>query len=105
MVQMGAARYANQVGSMAFQVNSGGFFYLLLLNPALTFYQVISGQVGSREASSLLLKWFGNRVPNPVLNAWIPVSIGLQCLLAVVFLLVAVRAVDPMAGRKIKKKG
>ena len=70
-----------------------------------TFYQVISGQVGSREASSLLLKWFGNRVPNPVLNAWIPVSIGLQCLLAVVFLLVAVRAVDPMAGRKIKKKG
>ena len=105
MVQMGAARYANQVGSMAFQVNSGGFFYLLLLNPALTFYQVISGQVGSREASSLLLKWFGNRVPNPVLNAWIPVSIGLQCLLAVVFLLVAVRAGDPMAGRKIKKKG
>ncbi|MCI8950213.1 MAG: ABC transporter permease subunit [Lachnospiraceae bacterium] len=104
IAQMGAARYVNQVGGIASQVNSGGFFYLLLLNPALTFYLVIGNQVGDREGFLTVMQYFGKRQLNPVLNAWIPFSICLQIFLSVIFLTIAVRAIDPMRGKKLKKQ-
>lgn len=104
IAQMGAARYVNQVGGIASQVNSGGFFYLLLLNPALTFYQVIGNQVGDQEVSSMVIQHFGNRQANPVLNGWIPFSICLQILLAILFLVIAVRTIDPACGKKIRRQ-
>ncbi|MDO5416064.1 MAG: ABC transporter permease subunit [Lachnospiraceae bacterium] len=100
MASMGAAGYANQMEGITSQVNSGVCLYLLLLNPAVSFYQIMSGQAGSREASVSVTQWFGSRSPNMVLDAWLPVSIGLQLLLAVLFLLIAVRAVDPTGGRR-----
>lgn len=99
MSQMGAESYLNQVGGMAGQVNSGAFFYLLLLNPALTFYQVIGNQVGNRELSRGMGQWFGSRPADPILEAWIPASILVQMLLAAVFLWIAVKALDPVKGR------
>lgn len=104
IAQMGAARYVNQVGGIASQVNSGGFFYLLLLNPALTFYLVIGNQVGDQESFLTVMQYFGKRQLNPVLNAWIPFSICLQIFLSVIFLTIAVRAIDPMRGKKLKKQ-
>lgn len=95
MARTGAAGYANQVGNMAEQVNSGGFFYLLLLNPAVVFYQIISNQAGNGEAAGNVIRWFGNRSSNMVLDAWIPVSICLQVLMAGMLIAAAVRAVDP----------
>lgn len=95
MARTGAAGYANQVGNMAEQVNSGGFFYLLLLNPAVVFYQIISNQAGNGEAAGNVIRWFGNRSSNMVLDAWIPVSICLQVLMAGMLIVAAVRAVDP----------
>ena len=104
IAQMGAARYVNQVGGIASQVNSGGFFYLLLLNPALTFYLVIGNQVGDQESFLTVMQYFGKRQLNPVLNAWIPFSICLQIFLSVIFLTIAVRVIDPMRGKKLKKQ-
>lgn len=101
MARTGAAGYANQVGNMAEQVNSGGFFYLLLLNPAVVFYQIISNQAGNGEAAGNVIRWFGNRPSNMVLDAWIPVSICLQVLMAGMLIAAAVRAVDP--GKRTRK--
>lgn len=101
MARTGAAGYANQVGNMAEQVNSGGFFYLLLLNPAVVFYQIISNQAGNGEAAGNVIRWFGNRPSNMVLDAWIPVSICLQVLMAGMLIAAAVRAVEP--GKRIRK--
>lgn len=101
MARTGAAGYANQVGNMAEQVNSGGFFYLLLLNPAVVFYQIISNQAGNGEAAGNVIRWFGNRPSNMVLDAWIPVSICLQVLMAGMLIVAAVRAVEP--GKRTRK--
>ncbi|MDO4330067.1 MAG: ABC transporter permease subunit [Lachnospiraceae bacterium] len=96
MAQMGAASYVNQMGGIASQVNSGGLIYLMLFNPAVTFYQIIGVQTGNREVSAQVIQWFGSRSSNPILDAWIPVSLILQTLLALLLLAVAVRAVDPV---------
>lgn len=103
MAQMGAASYVNQVGGIASQVNSGVLIYLLFFNPAVTFYQIIGAQAGNREVSAQVIQWFGNRQSNPVLDAWIPVSLLLQTLLALLFLAIAVRAVDPVGSRQMRK--
>lgn len=104
MARTSAAGYFNQVGGISAQVNSGQFFYLLLLNPAVTFYQVLNNQAGSGNASQNILQWFGSRSSNVIVDTWIPVSILLQFLLAVLFLAGAMNMVDPVSRQKGKKR-
>lgn len=104
MAQMGADSYVNQIGGIASQVNSGVMIYLMLLNPAVTFYQIIGNQAGNREVSAQVIQWFGNRPSDPVLDAWVPVSLSLQFLLALLLLAAAVRAVDPVGRQKGRKR-
>lgn len=104
IMQMGRADYVNQVGLITSQANSGVFFYLLLLNPALTFYRVIGEQVGNLDLFVQIMEEFGNHPSSPLMEAWVPVSIGLQVLLAAGFLLVAVRALSPASGKPRRKK-
>lgn len=104
MAQMGAASYVNQMGGIASQVNSGVLIYLMLFNPAVTFYQIIGAQAGKREVSAQVIQWFGSRSSNPILDAWIPVSLILQTLLALLLLAVAVRAVDPVGRHQARSR-
>ncbi len=104
MARTGAAGYVNQVGGISAQVNSGQFFYLLLLNPAIAFYRIISNQAGNGDAAENVIQWFGARSSNFVLDAWIPVSITLQTILAVLLLAGAVRHLDPVSRRKEKRR-
>ncbi len=104
IMQMGRADYANQVGLMTSQADSGVFFYLLLLNPALTFYRVVGEQVGNLDLFVQIIEESGNHPSGPLIGAWVPVSIGLQILLAAGFLLAAVRALTPSSGRTKRKK-
>lgn len=77
------------------QANSGGFLYLLLLNPAVTFYVTINKQAGDNQVLNSLGRWFGTRQGELIMEYWVPVSIALQLILAFFFLWVAVRAVNP----------
>lgn len=104
IARTGAASYVNQVGGMSSQVNSGGFFYLLLFNPAVAFYQIINRQAGNGEAAANVIQWFGNRSSSVLQNAWIPISIVLQVLIAVFLLAVTVRAVDPGSRRRKRER-
>ena len=104
MAQTSAQGYFNQVGGSSTQMNSGAFFYLLLLNPAVTFYRMISNQAGSGNAQETILQWFGTRSSNFILDAWIPVSIILWVFLAVLLLMGAVKMIDPVFGKRKKKK-
>lgn len=104
MAQTSAQGYFNQVGASRPSVGSGPFFYLLLLNPAIAFYQVLSNQAGSGDAAENIIQWFGRRSSNPVLDAWIPVSIFLEILLSLLLLAGAVRAIAPVSQKKEKKK-
>ena len=87
--------YLVNVGNSAQQANSGGLLYLLLLNPAVTFYVTINGQVGNDQVVNNITRWFGERPSNLVTENWNLFSIGLQLALAVAFLWIAVRKVNP----------
>ena len=87
--------YLVNVESMAQQANSGGLLYLMLLNPAVTFYVTINGQVGNDQVVNNITRWFGERPANVVTDRWNLFSIGVQLALAVLFLWIAIRKVNP----------
>jgi len=91
-------RYMNY--TMPVRFNVGGFIYLMLLNPAVTFYGLINGQAGDQNAIYKLCNFFGTYEENFMIDHWIPISIVIQLLLAGIFLSLAVRAIDPL-----KRKG
>ena len=100
MYNMEMTGYANQIGGIGSQGNSGGFLYLLLLNPAVTFYEIIRGQMGWQETMTSAAQWFGSRPSNLVLEAWVPVSVILQVALAGLFLAAAVWRLSPGLPRR-----
>lgn len=87
--------YLVNVGSTARQANTGGLLYLMLLNPAVTFYVTINGQVGNDQVVNNITRWFGDRPANLVTENWNLFSIGVQLLIAGIFLWIAVRKVNP----------
>lgn len=94
--------YISSVGSVAEQANSGGFLYLLLLNPIATFYVMINGQAGDNQVTGSLSRWFGPHPQNFVMDYWVVISIIIQLALSAVFLMIAVRAINPVKKRPVK---
>lgn len=92
--------YMNQIGSVASQASSGGFLYFMLLNPAMTFYSIISRQTGTDMTLRAVSQWFGYHETSFLTEYWAPVSMTVQLLTAVVLMWAAVGLVDPAAKRK-----
>lgn len=88
--------YQSFVGTMAGQATSGAVLYLLLLNPAVTFYTVINEQAGSGTVMTILGKWFGSSGDNLILRHWTLLSILLQLAAAFLLIAAAVYAVSPL---------
>lgn len=84
--------------------NSGGLLYLLLFNPAVTFWGLINNQAGNKQMFQQIFDKFGERSSNLVLDNWVIISIICQFLLAALFLYVAARAVNPMDMKPRKKE-
>lgn len=95
LTKMAVDSYLLNVNSITQQTNTGGLLYLLLLNPAVTFYVTINGQVGNDQAVNNITKWFGDRPASFVTEHWNLCSIILQLLLAGIFLWIAIRKVNP----------
>lgn len=101
--------YQSVVGTMTGQAASGAALYLLLFNPAVTFYTVINEQAGSGAVMTILGKWFGSTGDNLILRHWTFFSIMLQLIAAFLLIGAAVYAVSPVKLRlswmlHIKKK-
>lgn len=96
--------YVSVLNSAARQASSGGFIYLLLLNPALTFYAVINGQAGAGDIRKPLEQWFGALPDNVIVDHWAVVSLGIQLVLAVILIAISIYAVTPIHGRREKAK-
>ena len=95
----------NEVNSYSFslhssmrQASSGGFLYLLLVNPAVTFYAMINGQAGSGDIRKAFQGWFGAIPENFITGHWVAVSLAVQLLIAVLLILAAIYAVTPLRG-------
>lgn len=74
--------------------NSGGFLYLMLLNPASTFLLMISELTGRQQVSANVAGWFGDHGDGMIFSHWVLFSILLQVILAVVLAAAAVRVLD-----------
>ena len=96
--------YISSVGSMTEQANSGGFLYLLLLNPVATFYVMINRQAGDNQVTGSLSRWFGPHPENFIMNYWVVISIIIQLALSAIFLLIAIRAINPVKRKPVKQQ-
>ncbi|MBS6952540.1 MAG: ABC transporter permease subunit [Enterocloster asparagiformis] len=92
------------IGRAQQQPTSGSFIYLLLINPAATFYAIISGQAGSGSGVDKLCRAFGIVQKSWVIENWVLISIVLQLAVAGCLLALAIRFVNPIR-RKRKNHG
>ncbi|MFR5601859.1 MAG: ABC transporter permease [Lachnospiraceae bacterium] len=83
--------YANAVGTAAKQANSGGLIYTLLPNPVTTFMILLNQQAGS-DTMYQIDRWFGVQETNVIMDHWVLCSLGIQLLLSVLLVFVAVKA-------------
>lgn len=92
------------IGRAQQQPTSGNFVYLLLMNPAATFYAIISGQAGSGSGVDKLCKAFGIVQKGWVMENWVLISIVLQLAVAGCLLTLAIWFVNPIRRRR-KNRG
>lgn len=91
--------YMSTISTVTRQATSGGFIYLLLLNPAITFYVIINEQAGSGSIRTLLELWFGRQPDNFVIRNWAPLSLLCQITAAVLLIGAAVYVVTSVRQR------
>lgn len=78
--------------------SSGGFWYLLLLNPTSTFAMTMLRLTGREQMGGGVARWFGSHGEGFISRNWVGCSVALQILVAVMLIWAAVKAVTP--GRK-----
>ena len=96
--------YASALGPSLRQASSGGFFYLLFLNPVLTFFSVINGQAGSGTTRASFKQWFGAMPENGITEHFVLFSLLLQLLVALCLIAAAIYAVTPTHIKRERKK-
>lgn len=90
--------FLSTLGKASEYINSGNFLYLLLVNPATTFFAAMLQLAGGGRTMSRAAYWFGDHRTGFMPENWIEISIVTQLLLAVLFIILAMRAVS--AGKK-----
>ena len=98
MSQNEISSYMTAVDSVTRQATSGGSLYLLLMNPAVTFYAMINKQAGNSDVAGTLEQLFGSHPENFIIEHWTGLSIFLQIAAAVILIAIAVSAVTPIRG-------
>lgn len=91
--------YMSTIDMVAKQATSGGFIYLLLLNPAVTFYTMINEQAGSGSIMTLLETWFGRQPDNFVIRNWASISLLCQLIAAILLIIGAVYVITAVRQR------
>lgn len=74
----------------------GCLFYVLLLNPLINFFGLISAQVGDNQAILNMANMFGNYSNDMVIEDWVVISSLAQLVLTVFLLYIAAKKIDPL---------
>lgn len=96
--------YMATISTVTKQATSGIFIYLLLLNPAITFYVVINEQAGSGSIKTLLELWFGRQPDNFVIRNWAPLSLICQITVAVLLIAAAIHVITSVRQKTGRSK-
>jgi ABC-type transport system involved in multi-copper enzyme maturation permease subunit len=94
------ATYVLPSNGMSLQASSGNGVYLLLLNPVSTFYIMINGQAGDNQVMRNINNWFGPHPNNFIMKNWLVLSILIQLIMGVAFLVIATRTINPEKRKK-----
>jgi large-conductance mechanosensitive channel len=108
-LSLSSMNISNSVAAYGFGENvvkpsSGNVIYLLLLNPAATFYTIINGQMGGSTPTAKMAGYFGMQSTGFVMKNWIIISIVIQLAIAALMIWVAIKAVEPVKRRRRQKK-
>lgn len=93
--RMPGEAYLASAGTGAGEGSSGGFLYLLLLNPTTTFVMTMLRLSGREAAEGRVVQWFGTHGESFLSRNWVSCSVALQIMTAAVLIWVAVRAIRP----------
>ncbi|NLZ80305.1 MAG: ABC transporter permease [Clostridiales bacterium] len=74
----------------------GGWFYILLINPAISFLDLISSQISNISTVEELSKKFGLVEEGFVFKYWRIISITLQVVFSLLLLWISSRIIDPL---------
>lgn len=74
----------------------GGWFYILLINPAITFMDLITSQISNISTVQELSQRFGLAEKSYIVKYWKIISITLQILLSTILLWISSRMIDPL---------
>lgn len=103
LLNMSAMEISNMVlpaGEIRPTANSGAAVYLLLLNPAVTFVEILGNQVPAAAEMFSVSAFWGAR-PETFLSAhWIPISIAVQAAVSALFVAGAVYFLSPVKNEK-----
>lgn len=94
---------AVQISGEIVRPTAGAAFYLLLLNPAATFYTVMNGPAKSGMGIESMCRIMGVQFQGWIMEHWVLASILLQLALSGSLLFFAVRCVSPVKrGRSLR---
>ncbi len=101
--RMPGGSYAVSAMAGAGEGSSGGFLYLLLLNPTTTFVMTILRLTGQEWSGNGITQWFGFHSENIISRNWVAFSVIIQILMAVIMIRIAVHAVMPGYNNRLRK--
>lgn len=79
---------------------SGAAVYLLLVNPAITFAQILEGQVAGGGGNFTIRNFLGSQAGNLITDHWVFFSLILQLVLSAIFIWGAVFFLEPVRRQK-----
>lgn len=91
--------YMSTISTVTKQATSGIFIYLLLFNPAVTFYTVINEQAGSGSIRTTLEGWFGQHPDNFITEHWTIISLACQLVVALLLIGAAIYFITAVRQR------
>ncbi len=77
----------------------GGWFYLLLINPAVSFLDLISSQISNIGTVEELSQKFGQMEEGYIIRHWRAISITFQVVVSALLLWISSRIIDPLKGK------
>ena len=85
-------------------VNSGNWCYLLLFNPAVSFYNIVNGQAGSGSMKKWIEPLIGTIPDNFVTNHWTACSLFIQMMIAALLIAIAIWYIKPKKTKSVNSK-
>lgn len=89
-----------QFGETRPVANAGAAVYLLLLNPAATFAEILGSQVAGSAGGLSIRGFFGDHVDGLLVRYWIPISLLVQSVVSGLMIIGAVYALNPVKNEK-----